>query len=152
MNQEAAKLKLTNTSFTNSHGLSDKGTKSTAQDVIRLSQAALKFPLMNEIVKKFVYDSRVVFDYDPNRPPGQRGVLVHQKWYNLNILLNDPKGRYRGVKTGQTPTAGSCLCTLYVDESTGHRFLCVVIGTNTNKHRFQETTKLINWCIGQQLK
>jgi D-alanyl-D-alanine carboxypeptidase len=63
MNQEAAKLKLTNTSFSNSHGLSDKATKSTAQDVIRLTQAGLKFPLFCEITKKFVYDSRVVFDF-----------------------------------------------------------------------------------------
>lgn len=100
MNQEAAKLKLTNTSFSNSHGLSDKATKSTAQDVVRLTQAGLKFPLFCEITKKFVYDSRVVFDFDSSRPSGQKGVLAHQKWYNLNILLNDPKGRYRGVKTG----------------------------------------------------
>lgn len=100
MNQESAKLKLTNTSFSNSHGLSDKANKSTAQDVIRLTMASLKFPLFSEIIKKFVYESRVVFDFDISRPSAQRGVLVHQKWYNLNILLNDPKGRYRGVKTG----------------------------------------------------
>jgi D-alanyl-D-alanine carboxypeptidase len=28
----------------------------------------------------------------------------------------------------------------------------VVIGTTSNKHRFQETAKLINWCIAQNMK
>ena len=68
MNQEAAKLKLTNTSYSNSHGLSDKANKSTAQDVIRTTTATLKFPLFCEIIKKFVYESRVVYDYDSSRP------------------------------------------------------------------------------------
>lgn len=73
--------------------------------------------------------------------------MVSQNWYNLNILLKDPSGRYQGVKTGHTPNAGSCLCSLYVDPKKGYKFLICLIGCNTNKHRFQETTKLINWCI-----
>ena len=79
-------------------------------------------------------------------------MLVFQKWNNLNVMLADPNGRYLGVKTGQTTNAGSCLSSLYVDEKRGHKYIVVVIGTSSNKHRFQETAKLINWCIGQQIK
>jgi D-alanyl-D-alanine carboxypeptidase len=61
--------------------------------------------------------------------------------------LKDPKKRFQGVKTGQTPNAGSCLCSLYVDQKMGYRLMCVVIGTQSNKHRNHETTRLINWCI-----
>ena len=43
MNHEAAKLKLSNSSFSNPHGLSDKANRSSAQDVTRLTFAALKY-------------------------------------------------------------------------------------------------------------
>jgi len=64
MNAEAAKLKLSNTSFSNSHGLSDKANKSSAQDVTRLSIAALKYPLLAEVSNKFQFSSSTVYDWD----------------------------------------------------------------------------------------
>lgn len=67
------------------------------------------------------------------------------------MLLKDPNNRYKGVKTGQTPNAGSCLCSQYVDEKLGVKFMCVVIGTMSNKHRNTETTRLINWWISTQV-
>jgi len=45
MNHEANKLKLCNSCFSNPHGLSDKANKSSAQDVTRLTYAALKYPI-----------------------------------------------------------------------------------------------------------
>jgi D-alanyl-D-alanine carboxypeptidase (penicillin-binding protein 5/6) len=64
MNHEASKLKLSNTSFSNPHGLSDKANRSSAQDVTRLTFSALKYSLFCEIIKKSDYESRVVFDWD----------------------------------------------------------------------------------------
>lgn len=55
MNQEASKLRLCNSSFSNPHGLSDKANKSSAQDVTRLIFAALKYPLFCEIINKYSY-------------------------------------------------------------------------------------------------
>lgn len=147
MNHEAAKLKLSHSSFSNSHGLSDKANRSSAQDVTRLTFAALKYPLFCEVIDKVHFQSEVVYDWDASRAEADRGALVCQTWYNTNILLKDPAGRYHGVKTGHTPNAGSCLCSLYVDEKKGYKFIIVLIGTHTNKHRFQETSRIINWCI-----
>ena len=107
----------------------------------------MKFPLFNEIINLSEFTSSSVYDWDSSRYDGCRGALVKQKWYNLNILLQDPNKHYRGVKTGHTPNAGSCLCSLYVDEKKGYKFIIVVIGTQTNRHRFVETTKIVNWCI-----
>jgi len=53
MNHENQKLKLNNSTYSNPHGLSDKANKSSAQDVVRLTFAALKYPLFVEIVEKF---------------------------------------------------------------------------------------------------
>jgi len=111
MNAEAQKLKLSNTSFSNPHGLSDKANRSSAQDVTRLTMAALKYTLFAEIVNKYQFISNAVFDWDVRREINDRGCLVTQRWFNLNVLLKDPKNRYKGVKTGQTPNAGSCLCS-----------------------------------------
>ena len=52
MNQEAMTLKMVNSNFSNPHGLSDKANKSSAQDVVRLTYSALKYPLFCEIIKK----------------------------------------------------------------------------------------------------
>jgi len=50
MNYENQKLRLANSHYTNPHGLSDKANISSAQDVIRLTIIALKFPIFVEIV------------------------------------------------------------------------------------------------------
>lgn len=73
MNHEANKLKLCNSCFSNPHGLSDKANKSSAQDVTRLTFAALKYPIFSEIIKKFQYHSNVVFDWDLSRQGALRG-------------------------------------------------------------------------------
>ena len=67
MNHENNKLKLTHSNYSNPHGLSDKANKSSAQDMIRLSFVALKFPLFVEIVSKFQYESKAVYDYEAKR-------------------------------------------------------------------------------------
>ena len=53
MNYENQKLRLVNSHYTNPHGLSDKANISSAQDVIRLTIIALKFPIFVEIVSKY---------------------------------------------------------------------------------------------------
>lgn len=50
MNLEAQKLRLINSTFSNPHGLSDKANKSSAQDVVRITVAALKYPVFAEII------------------------------------------------------------------------------------------------------
>lgn len=50
MNDTAKTLRLTNTNYSNPHGLADKANKSSATDIQRLAFQALKNPLFKEIV------------------------------------------------------------------------------------------------------
>jgi D-alanyl-D-alanine carboxypeptidase (penicillin-binding protein 5/6) len=65
MNIEAKMLKMKQSSFSNSHGLSDKANKSSALDVTKLTLAALKFPIFKTIVNTYMHISSQVFDYRP---------------------------------------------------------------------------------------
>lgn len=64
MNHEAIKLHMKNSSFSNPHGLSDKANKSSANDMLRLAMAALKYDLFKEIVNTYLHHSNVVFDME----------------------------------------------------------------------------------------
>ena len=72
MNHEGNKLKLSHSSFSNSHGLSDKANKSSAYDVNKLVIAALKYNLFKEVVNKYQYISSDILDYDAKRPEEER--------------------------------------------------------------------------------
>jgi D-alanyl-D-alanine carboxypeptidase len=61
MNATAKLLKLTNTQFSNPHGLSDKANRSTAADISRLAFAALKIKMFREIVEFKSYKTNQVF-------------------------------------------------------------------------------------------
>mmetsp|Transcript_11381 Transcript_11381/g.9787 ORF Transcript_11381/g.9787 Transcript_11381/m.9787 type:complete len:103 (+) Transcript_11381:381-689(+) len=50
MNKMTLKLGLRNTMFANPHGLSEKGNKSTANDLGKLAYLALQVPLIRRVV------------------------------------------------------------------------------------------------------
>ena len=73
--------------------------------------------------------------------------MVDYTWHNSNKLLNNP-GFY-GVKTGYTATAGSCLCTHYVDEEKGVNLIVTLLCAKSNEHRFTEMAKLVYWAAAK---
>jgi D-alanyl-D-alanine carboxypeptidase len=56
MNKHVQRLHLKNTKFTNPHGLSDKGNRSTAHDIGILAFQCLKDPIFSKIVSTKKYD------------------------------------------------------------------------------------------------
>lgn len=96
MNEKAEELELTNTHFTNPHGLDNEEHYTTAEDLAKLASAALH----NETFKKIVstYKNKIPL----NGSEGTR-VLV-----NHNRLLQSYDGAI-GVKTGFTKRSGRCL-------------------------------------------
>lgn len=96
MNERAKDMGLSNTHFTNPHGLNDKEHYTTAYDLAVIASCALK----NEIVKEIVstYKKTIPIDSDCN----QRVLVNHNKMLKLY------DGAI-GVKTGFTKATGRCL-------------------------------------------
>lgn len=96
MNEKAEELELSNTHFTNPHGLDNEEHYTTAADLAKLASAALH----NDTFKKIVstYKTKIPL----NGSEGTR-VLV-----NHNRLLQSYDGTI-GVKTGFTKRSGRCL-------------------------------------------
>jgi serine-type D-Ala-D-Ala carboxypeptidase (penicillin-binding protein 5/6) len=99
MNLRAAELGLTNTHFANACGHDAPGHYSTALDLLRLADEAMRVPLLAGLV--------VRIDMHLSDADGRRSFHFH----NRNALI----GRYRGaigVKSGYTSQAGKCVIAL----------------------------------------
>ncbi|WP_395374261.1 D-alanyl-D-alanine carboxypeptidase family protein [Marinicella sp. W31] len=125
MNQHAAKIGMRNSSFANATGLPSDGHLMTAQDIALLGKAIItEFPSLYSIYseKQFTFNN----------------ITQH----NRNTLLwRDPT--VDGFKTGHTDAAGYCLATSAMRN--GMRLMSVVMGTESEQARADETQKLINY-------
>ncbi|UUM32945.1 D-alanyl-D-alanine carboxypeptidase family protein [Vibrio japonicus] len=126
MNSWANKLGLTNSSFSNPHGLDSDELYSTPRDIATLSQAIIRdlpdiFPLYSE--QSFTYN----------------GITQ----YNRNGLLRDPSLNVDGMKTGYTSGAGYSLATSATNGEM--RLISVVMGSNSTKSRESESKQLLSY-------
>ncbi|MBI2066157.1 D-alanyl-D-alanine carboxypeptidase [Candidatus Woesebacteria bacterium] len=128
MNLKAKELGLAHSKFSNPAGLDDgDGHVTTAKDLIRVSEIAMKDPLFAKIVgtkEKTVTSTN--------------GRIVH-KLRNINELLGSVDG-VKGVKTGWTENARENLVTYL--ERDGHKVMIALLGS---QDRFGETRELIDW-------
>jgi D-alanyl-D-alanine carboxypeptidase (penicillin-binding protein 5/6) len=125
MNQKAAALGMTNTTFLNPNGLDTTGHLSTARDLILMGRAALAYP---EILRT----SRIKYiSFDV----GGRHLVVEATNRDLGLF----PGLF-GLKTGDTASARQVL--LAYDEAQHGRFLAVVLGS---RNRRSATRELLAW-------
>jgi len=129
MNKEAERMGLKSTRFANPHGLPSPDNYSTAQDLSVLAKRViLDFPEFYKIdsVKSFTYNK--ITQQNRNR-----------------LLWLDPT--VDGMKTGHTEAAGYCMiASARRPNGTGERrLITVVLGTNSDSTRTQESQKLLNW-------
>ena len=94
MNEKAAALSLSDTHFTNPHGLDDKEHYTTATELAKIAAAALKNPIIKKITATY---KKTFTDGDRTRT-----------YVNHNKLLRLYDGAV-GVKTGFTKRSGRCL-------------------------------------------
>jgi serine-type D-Ala-D-Ala carboxypeptidase (penicillin-binding protein 5/6) len=139
MNRAARRLGLTNTVYRSSFG--DGGTSddrtTTARDLTQLAWNAMRKPGFRECVGTKKYECRV------RRPDG---TFRNAAWENTNQLLGT--GRYDGVKTGTTTTAGACLV------ASGHNgkghLISAVLGSKSGADRYTDTRALFEWAWDQR--
>jgi D-alanyl-D-alanine carboxypeptidase (penicillin-binding protein 5/6) len=96
MNKKAKKLGMKNTNFVNPCGLDDNKHKSTARDLMKLAEYAIKDKTFNSIVKLNKYTFTTLNTH--------RTFAV----YTSNKLQRENKNVV-GLKTGYTSGAGACL-------------------------------------------
>ncbi|MEK7521818.1 MAG: serine hydrolase [Patescibacteria group bacterium] len=127
MNQISRDQGLGNTHFTNPQGYDEYLHFSSSEDLVKLSEYAMKNPNFAKIVGTKNY---VVASVD--------GAITHEV-ASTNDLLKSMPG-ILGVKTGWTENSGEDLVTLY--EKDKHRILMSVLGSSD---RFGETKKILEW-------
>lgn len=121
MNQKAVQIHLDNSHFKNPTGIDEDGHYSTASDLTRLADMALKNPEFSRIVAT------------------ENAVIATHVVTNVNQLLGKIQGVI-GVKTGYTEGAGQSLVTLVDRDS--HPVLISLLGS---EDRFGDTEKIIDW-------
>jgi len=111
MNARATKMGLAGSHFVHPCGLDAPGQHTTAQDLLKIAQAALERPEIAAIVRQKT--ARVT-------TLGGRTIGMH----NGNHLLGDVEGVF-GMKSGYTTGAGTCIVA--VAERQGHRVWLVML-------------------------
>lgn len=96
MNEKARSLAMRDTSFADASGL-DAGNQSTAEDLVRLINAAARYPVIREITS--TGETEV-------SPHAGRGPLPYR---NTNPLTRDERWTVELSKTGYLNEAGRCL-------------------------------------------
>lgn len=114
MNQKAKELKLINTHFVVPHGLDKEGHYTTAYELAKIADYALKIDKIKEIVSTKTCTISI-----NNKPK----IIT-----NTNELLGSVNGVY-GVKTGFTNGAGRCLVSSCKRNNLD--IITVVIGADT---------------------
>lgn len=133
MNEEAKRLKLTNSHFGTSNGWPDEGvTYVTAEDLARLAQATVEET--PELYKKFYATPSFTW----GKTMG--GTDIQQA--NRNPILGKIPGA-DGLKTGHTDEAGFGFTGSA--EQDGRRIVMVVAGLPTFNSRISESVRFMDW-------
>jgi D-alanyl-D-alanine carboxypeptidase (penicillin-binding protein 5/6) len=125
MNQEAERLGLKNSHFTNAPGMPDPNHYMSARDIATLARA-----LIRDFPDQYTRYSVRSFKYNNIEQPNRN-----------RLLLTDAS--VDGVKTGHTESAGYCLVSSARRNDT--RLIGVVLGAQKEKDRFQASQTLLNY-------
>ena len=132
MNAYAKVIGMKNSNFTNPDGYHDPNHYTTQADLVKLTQAVLE----NDTIMKYTKVSTMDMTLG--------GETV--QWHNTNAIV-DPTSAYYcpyaiGRKTGKTPSAGSCLLTVFTYGE--HTWIIGVFGCATDESRFEDTLQIFN--------
>ena len=132
MNSYAANQGMTGTHFVNPDGIHDERHYTTFGDLAILGKLAMA----DKTIMKYAIKAR-------------EQVTLHGEtvqWKNTNKLIDDTTDYYcpyaLGLKTGQTPNAGSCLLSAFKTDT--QELLIGVFGCPKEDDRFDDTLQLFN--------
>ena len=156
MNRQAKAVGMTGANFANPDGIHRDNHYMTFQDLAILGKLSvsdatiMKNARIPSEVVQFAQRGAAVDNSDQNyysktEELGEDTV----KWTNTNELINPASPYYcayaTGLKTGQTPAAGSCLLSSFTYE--GKTYIIGVFGCPEPEDRFEDTLQLFNETI-----
>ena len=135
MNRQAQDVGMTGTHFVNPDGIHDKNHYTTFADLVILGKLAIA-------------DATIMrYAATPEEEVALHGETI--LWKNTNRLINPANPYYCpyaiGLKTGQTPSAGSCLLSAFRTED--KELLIGVFGCPEETDRFDDTLQLFNQIV-----
>jgi serine-type D-Ala-D-Ala endopeptidase (penicillin-binding protein 7) len=130
MNEKAAELGLTNTSYADPSGL-DADNISSAYDMARLISYASSDERIASVMRLPEYTVQT----------NRRSVSIH----STNQILRKGDIDVLAGKTGFISKAGYCLATLLQIPEVNQQVAVVVLGARSNTGRFMETRNLFEW-------
>lgn len=125
MNQHARRLGMQNTHFENATGLPAENQYASAYDLALLARA-----LITDSQQYYPIYAEKHFEFNDIRQPNRNRLL----WRDDSV---------DGIKTGHTNEAGYCLVASAVRD--GMRLISVVMGSESEETRAQETQQLLNY-------
>lgn len=136
VNGQLRAMGLSGTQFTNPDGYHSPDHYTTFRDLVVISEKVLE----NDTIMKYASTSKETVTL------GERTL----EWKNTNALI-DPTSEYycpyvTGLKTGQTPSAGSCLLSSF--DVQGQQYIIGVFGCPEEEDRFADTLQLLNETLG----
>ena len=138
MNAMSDRLGMNDAHYENPHGLPNKSHVISANNLLRLTQEALKSELFRKIVNTRQYGCTV------NGPGGyERNVM----WKNTNELLKIEG--YSGVKTGTTSVAGACLVAR--GQRNDDQLIVILLGSSSSRARYADARNLFHWAWRQRV-
>lgn len=135
MNSQAKSVGMTGTHFVNPDGIHDAQHYTTFADLAILGKLSMK--------DKTIMQHAIT----PNKEVQLHGETI--TWKNTNALVNPTTEYYCpyavGLKTGQTPSAGSCLLSAFRKGDT--ELIIGVFGCPEEEDRFDDTLQLFNQIV-----
>lgn len=118
MNEKAAELGCKGTHYSNANGLHDEETYTTARDICRITEAALKNEQFKTIFQAASYTVPATNKSDAREiSTTNKMALVNNKYYDERVT---------GGKTGATDKGGRCVTV--TAQQNGMDLLCIVMG------------------------
>lgn len=137
MNNKAREIGCKDTHFVNPNGIHDSKQYTTAYDLYLIA----KYCMQNETFRNIVSTKEYTL------PATNKHAEADRSFVTTNDLIKPEKTNYyktaTGIKTGHTSMAGYCL----VSESSreGLDFISVVLNSETDNKRFQDTVTLFDY-------
>ncbi|MCR5254374.1 MAG: serine hydrolase [Acetatifactor sp.] len=139
MNEEAARIGATNTSFCNPNGLTDENHYTTAYDLYLIFNEALKYEEFKEIIPMTSYET--VY-YDQNGKAKNVSISTTNQY--LKGVYQSPDGvTVIGGKTGTTNAAGHCLI-LYSKDDYGASYISVILSSSSREKIYEEMSDMLS--------